>query len=129
MRNIIKSAVSLFILTFSLGLAAQNVTVKGAVMDDSNVPLIGATVKVVGTTTGAVTDSNGNYSITTNPDATLEVTYLGYISQATPIARRAVIDFILKEDTDYLDEVVVVGYGTQTYVRLRDPCSRVRQNR
>ena len=108
MRSIIKSAVSLFILTFSLGLAAQNVTVKGTVMDDSNVPLIGATVKVIGTTTGAVTDSNGNYSITAAPDATLEATYLGYISQVIPIAKRAVIDFILKEDSDYLDEVVVV---------------------
>lgn len=125
MRSIIKSAVSLFILTFSLGLAAQNVTVKGTVMDDSNVPLIGATVKVIGTTTGAVTDSNGNYSITAAPDATLEATYLGYISQVIPIAKRAVIDFILKEDSDYLDEVVVVGYGTQKKVNMTGSVSMV----
>jgi len=89
---------------------AQNVTVKGTVADDDG-PLIGATVKVKGTQTGAVTDLDGKYSISVDPSQTLEISYLGYVTQTEKVGNRRVIDVHLVADNAVLNEVVVVGYG------------------
>ena len=88
-------------------------TVKGTVISGSdNEPLIGASVMVQGTKNGAVTDLDGNFTITAKNGQTLEVSYLGFITQKVKVTG-SVINVTLNEDKQSLDEVVVVGYGVQ----------------
>ena len=91
---------------------AQNVTVKGVVTDSSGEPVIGASLMVVNTTSGAVTDVNGNYSLNVPANATLEVACMGYATQRIPVQGRTVIDVVLGSDAQALDAIVVIGYGT-----------------
>ena len=88
-------------------------TVKGTVISGSdNEPLIGASVMVEGTRNGAVTDLDGNFTISAKNGQTLEVSYLGFITQKVKVTG-SVINVTLNEDKQSLDEVVVVGYGVQ----------------
>lgn len=88
-------------------------TVKGTVISGSdNEPLIGASVMVQGTKTGAVTDLDGNFTIEAKNGQTLEVSYLGFITQKIKVTG-STINVTLNEDKQSLDEVVVVGYGVQ----------------
>ena len=88
-------------------------TVKGTVISGSdNEPLIGASVMVEGTRNGAVTDLDGNFTISAKNGQTLEVSYLGFITQKVKVTG-SVINVTLLEDKQSLDEVVVVGYGVQ----------------
>ena len=88
-------------------------TVKGSVISGSdNEPLIGASVMVQGTKTGAVTDLDGNFTIEAKNGQTLEVSYLGFITQKVKV-NGSVVQVTLQEDKHSLDEVVVVGYGVQ----------------
>ena len=80
---------------------------------DSQGPLIGATIMEKGTTNGAVTDFDGNFSLNVQPGATLVVSYVGYISQEVKVGNASTLYFDLKEDGHNLNEVVVIGYGTQ----------------
>ena len=80
---------------------------------DSQGPLIGATILEKGTTNGAVTDMDGNFSMNVQPGATLVVSYVGYISQEVKVGNSSNFNFDLKEDGHNLNEVVVIGYGTQ----------------
>jgi TonB-linked SusC/RagA family outer membrane protein len=91
---------------------AQNVTVKGVVSEASGEPVIGASVLIVGTTNGAVTDVDGNYSLVAPSDAMLEVACMGYASQRIPVQGRSVINVVLGSDAQALDAIVVIGYGT-----------------
>jgi TonB-linked SusC/RagA family outer membrane protein len=95
---------------FPLWTYAQNVTVKGTVSDEGG-PLIGATVKVKGATSGAVTDMDGNYSIQASPKQTLVFSYLGYETKEIYVGSKKVINVNLSQDQKVLNEVVVVGYG------------------
>ena len=94
--------------------AATNVvqqakTVKGTVVDNMGEPVIGASVKVVGTTNGAVTDLDGNFALTNVPkNATVEISYIGYITQKVSVAGKSDLKVTLLEDNKALDEVVVV---------------------
>ncbi len=98
---------------FSLCIFAQNSTVRGVVTDNSGEPLVGVTVQVQGTTNGTVTDIDGNYTLNNVPaDATLEFSYVGMKSQTLPVSGRNAVNVTLAEDTELLDELVVVGYGT-----------------
>lgn len=92
---------------------AQNVTVKGQVKDDAGEPLMAAAVAEVGTTNGTVTDLDGNYSITVPSNATLQFSFMGYTTQTIAVAGKTTINVTLSEDEELLDEVVVIGYGTQ----------------
>lgn len=92
---------------------AQNVTVKGQVKDDAGEPLMAAAVAEVGTTNGTVTDLDGNYSITVPSNATLQFSFMGYSTQTVAVAGKTTINVTLSEDEELLDEVVVIGYGTQ----------------
>ena len=94
-----------------MGALAQG-TVKGTVNDEAGEPIIGATVKVQGTKVGAITDFNGNFTIEAGPNATLNVSYVGYVPQTVKVAGRSDITVVLKEDAQMLNDVVVVGYGT-----------------
>lgn len=91
----------------------QAKTVTGTVTDASGEPIIGANIRIKGTTTGTITDIDGNFSIEAEPQSVIEVSYIGYLTQETVINNQKSIRFLLKEDTKTLDEVVVIGYGVQ----------------
>ena len=109
------------LMAFALSSAfvfAQTKTVTGTVVDEMGEPVIGANVIVVGTTNGATTDIDGNFSIQDVANgASLRVTYIGYKEQIIPVAGKTQFSIALAEDRDELDEVVVIGYGT---VKKRD---------
>ncbi len=84
----------------------------GKVVDANGDPIIGATIKIVGSNDGTVTDLDGNFSLNLSKSATLEISYVGYISQKVQAAPGKSLDVILREDSKVIDEVVVVGYGS-----------------
>ena len=93
---------------------AQNVTVKGKVTDSRGEPVIGATVMLSSNqTVGTQTDLSGNYSISVPSSASLIFSCVGYATQTVALAGRSVIDIVLAEDTEFLEETVVIGYGVQ----------------
>ena len=96
----------------SLDIQAQRIKVHGNVKDSYGEPVVGANVIVKGTTSGTVTDIDGNYQIEAPKDSTLIFSFVGYISQSIPIKNRAEISVILEEDVITLGEVVAIGYGT-----------------
>lgn len=97
----------------TMSLAAQT-TVKGVVSDNTGEPIIGASVVEKGKSGGAVTDIDGNYTISvSNPNATLVFSYVGMKTKEEPLAGRTQLDVTLEENSEALSEVVVVGYGTQ----------------
>lgn len=103
-----------FLCFYSFGVFAQNITVTGLVTDTQGESLIGVTIQVQGTTQGTVTDFDGKYTLTGVPsDARLEVSYVGMQGQVINVNGRSVIDITLLDDTELLEEVVVVGYGIQ----------------
>lgn len=103
----------LTLLSFSLtALAQQKVT--GKVKDSSGEPVIGASVVVKGNNTmGTITDFDGNFMLDVPTKSVLVISYIGYVTQEVPTAGKKSLEIILKEDTKTLDEVVVIGYGTQ----------------
>ena len=111
-KSLQKPLVFLFLLClFPLGAMAQSI-VKGTVNDEAGEPVIGATVKVQGSNEGAITDFDGNFSVKAASNATLSVSYVGYITQQVSVGGRSNISVTLKEDTNTLNDVVVIGYGT-----------------
>ena len=96
----------------------QTKRITGRVLDANNEPVIGANVVVDGTTIGTVTDVDGNFTLDVPDGATLKISYIGYIEQTIPVGNKSVISVILKEDSQALDEVVVVGFGTQKKLNL-----------
>ena len=94
--------------------SAQNVTVKGKVTDSRGEPVIGATVMLSSNqTVGTQTDLSGNYAISVPSSASLIYSCVGYATQTVAVAGRSVIDIVLAEDTEFLEETVVIGYGVQ----------------
>ncbi|HAR38689.1 MAG: SusC/RagA family protein [Bacteroidetes bacterium GWD2_45_23] len=107
----------LLFLFFSLGLTAQEKNIRGSVKDTYGEPVIGANVMVKGTSIGAATDINGNYTLSAPASATtLQISYIGMKETEVAITG-SVVNIVMEEDVSSLDEVVVVGYGTQ---RRRD---------
>ena len=106
-----KCSVLLLMLLFPLGVLAQSVTVSGQVTDEAGEPIIGASVRIPGTSVGVVTDMDGNYSISVPKGKQLEITYVGYKKEVI-IAKEGKMTVQLKEDSNMLNEVVAIGYGT-----------------
>ena len=97
---------------------AQNGTVSGTVLDNSGVPIIGAAViDIRNRDSGAITDIDGNFSIQANIGTSLEISYLGFKTMTVPVTSFAPLSITMEADSEFLDEVVVIGYGT---VRKRD---------
>ena len=92
---------------------AQNVTLEGAVTDVAGIPLIGVNVIQKGTSNGTVTDIDGNFSIQVPGDAVMVFTYIGFSAQEVAWDGVSAMNVIMHEDVGLLDEIVVVGYGTQ----------------
>jgi TonB-linked SusC/RagA family outer membrane protein len=93
---------------------AQEIAVRGRISEDSGQPLIGATVALRGTSSGSVTDTDGNFSITVpSESAVLIISYIGYVTQEITVGNQRNLEIVLKLNANLLDETVVVGYGTQ----------------
>lgn len=86
--------------------------ITGTIVDASGIPVIGANVMVKGTSTGTITDMDGRFTLDVPKDAILEVSYIGYSTQTVKVGGQKSLSITLREDTQALDEVVVVGYGT-----------------
>jgi TonB-linked SusC/RagA family outer membrane protein len=112
-KSLQKPLVFLFLLClFPLGALAQG-TITGTVNDEAGEPIIGASVKVQGTKSGGITDFNGNFSVQADANATLQISYIGYITATVKANGRNNITVVLKEDAQTLNDVVVIGYGVQ----------------
>ena len=91
---------------------AQTIQLTGTVTDTKGETLIGASVLEKGTTNGCITDIDGNFSLTVAPNATMVISYVGYVAQEVLLKGQKVLKVTLKDDAEMLDEVVVIGYGT-----------------
>ena len=112
-KTLQKQFVLLFLFcSIPFGMSYAQSTIKGTVNDELGEPIIGASVKVQGTNDGTVTDFNGNFSVKAASNATLNISYVGYISQSVKVAGKSEINVVLKEDAQMLNDVVVIGYGT-----------------
>ncbi len=111
-KSIEKPLVLLFLFCLiPLGITAQNL-VKGLVNDESGEPIIGATIRVVGSQEGCITDLDGKFSVNAAPNAKLSITYVGYEPQTVNVGGRQNLIITLKTDDRTLSDVVVIGYGT-----------------
>ncbi len=108
-----KYVLTLLALVFSIPLVAQQVNLSGQVLDERKEPLTGASIIVQGTTHGVTTDSEGNFTITALSSQKLEVSFIGYKTQVIPIGNKRQFKITLEPDLLEMEEVVVVGYGTQ----------------
>lgn len=100
--------------------------ITGTVLDATGMPVIGANVLVKGTTNGTITDIDGKFSLEVSKDAILVVSYIGFASQEIKVGNQTNLSIAMKEDTEALDEVVVVGYGTQKKVNLTGAVSEIK---
>lgn len=103
----------ILIVTKNLIYAQDTTNISGRISSSTGEPMIGASITVKGTTNGTITDIDGNFRIEASPPSTLIISYVGYVAQEVQIAGRKSVNIILKEDTGLLEEIVVVGYGTQ----------------
>lgn len=104
----------LILLLGAPGLAAQNRAISGTVRDAEGQPVIGAAVVVAGQQSlGVMTDTDGKYAFSVPAGATIEVSCIGYVSQTANVGSKSTYDFILAEDSQLLEETVVIGYGVQ----------------
>ena len=108
-RKPLRMLVLLLGLFLSVGAFAQQITVKGYVQDAENEPIIGATVRVVGTQTAVITDIDGNFTLKANQGASIQVSYIGYETATVAAAPEVVVT--LQDEANTLNEVVVIGYG------------------
>ena len=112
LKSLQKPLVFLFLLClFPLGAVAQS-QVKGTVNDEAGEPIIGATVKVLGSKEAAITDFDGHFSVNAGSNATISVSYVGYVTQEVKVGGKSNITVTLVEDNTTLNDVVVIGYGT-----------------
>ena len=107
--------VCIVIMCLLIGLnatAQDSKSISGTVVDNTGEPLIGASVSVKGTTNGTATDIDGNFQLMVSENAVLVVSFLGYATQEVPVAGKSTFQIVVKDDTQLLSEVVVIGYGT-----------------
>ncbi|WP_304474073.1 carboxypeptidase-like regulatory domain-containing protein, partial [uncultured Duncaniella sp.] len=103
----------LLVLCVGFNADAQELTVTGTVTDSTEEPMIGATVQIDGTKNVVVTDLDGNFTLkNVAPNATLVVSYIGYKTEKIAVNGQSTINVVLTEDSEALDEVVVIGYGS-----------------
>lgn len=123
--NLSSGIMYILFCTISLSAFAQNIQVTGKVTDNTGEAIIGANVTQKGTTIGTATDIDGLFSLNVPGNATLVVSFLGYIPQEINVNNRANINITMLEDVQALEEVVVTGYGTQRKATLTGSISSV----
>ncbi|MDR2815376.1 MAG: TonB-dependent receptor [Proteiniphilum sp.] len=131
-KNLISKKMLFFLFVFitSVTLQAQQRIVRGVVTDNMSEPLIGVSVIVKeASSTGVITDIDGAFSITVPENSTLIFSYVGFASQEVPVGNRTELNVILLEDQQMLEEVVVVGYGTQKKINLTGAVATVGKDR
>nr|HPH17662.1 carboxypeptidase-like regulatory domain-containing protein [Haliscomenobacter sp.] len=104
---------------------SQTRQISGKVIDANGESLIGASIAVKGTTTGTVADADGAYTLAVSNDATLVISYTGYVTKEEVVGTRTVVDITLEENINELAETVVVGYGTQRKSQLTGAISSI----
>lgn len=104
----------------------QSKRVKGTIVDATGMPVIGANVMVKGTTNGIITDMDGNFSLEADNNAILVVSYIGFANQEIKVGNQTNLAITMKEDAEALDELVVVGYGTQKKVNLTGAVTEIK---
>lgn len=127
-KNSMKKFFTILIVTFftfSIELFAQQVDVTGKVVDQKGEPIIGATAMVIGTTTGAISEANGSFSFKANVGQEFSVSFLGFTTQTFKVESGKHYIVTLAEDAITIDQVVVVGYGTQKKANLTGAVSQV----
>ena len=115
----------LFVIFGCQLMSAQQISIKGTVTDQSGEPLIGVSVTVPGTKIGAATDIDGNFGLTADANAKLKFSYIGYLTMEEAVDGRSVINVVMKENSEVLSEVVVIGYGTMDKKELTSAISHV----
>lgn len=132
MRENIKNALSkamvlIAFLSFSFAMVAQVKNVTGTVVDPGGEAIIGASILVKGSTQGTISDFDGNFTLSNvDENALLQISYIGYQTEEISVKGKTAVKITLKEDTETLDEVVVVGYGTQKKVTLTGAVSAIK---
>jgi TonB-dependent starch-binding outer membrane protein SusC len=128
MKNLVTFLFLFLFLICSFSLKAQTINISGKVTDENNDPFPGVTVMVKGSSTGASTDTNGIYSLTTENDSNLVLTFsfFGFEEKSVIVANRTSIDIMLEPISSALDELVVVGYGSTKYKELTGATARVK---
>ncbi len=116
---------SMLMLLMPLSLLAQEIKVQGVVKDPTGETVIGATVMQKGTNNGAVTDVDGNFTLTVPSNATLTITYIGYATQEIAVNGKTEFSIVMEDDSQALNEVVVVGYGTMDKKELTSAIAHV----
>lgn len=111
-HNTVRTIMLTWALLMSLSLCAQNYKASGTVTDDNNEPLVGATVKVEGAPTGVITDLDGKFSVNCNSNSTLDISYIGFVSQKVKAGQN--LKIVLTTDARTIDETIVVGIGYGT---------------
>ncbi|GAB2791942.1 TonB-dependent receptor [Rhabdobacter roseus] len=114
------------LLATAEGLRAQDLTITGKVTDETGETVPGVSVTVKGTQRGSITNVDGSYTLSAAPTATLVFSFVGYLKQEVPVNNRARIDITLASDTKALEEVVVVGYGTQRKIETTGSIASVK---
>ncbi|TCO10692.1 SusC/RagA family TonB-linked outer membrane protein [Natronoflexus pectinivorans] len=117
------------LLLLTVNLNAQQGQIQGRVVDEAGFPIAGVNVIIQGTTTGVITDSEGNYRINAAPDAILSFSFIGYSSETIPVDGRTQIDLTLTPDVLQLSDIVVVGYGTQRRESLTGSVASISSDR
>ena len=116
---------SMLVLLMPLSLLAQEIKVQGVVKDPTGETVIGATVMQKGTNNGAVTDVDGNFTLTVPSNATLTISYIGYATQEIAVNGKTEFSIVMEDDSQALNEVVVVGYGTMDKKELTSAIAHV----
>ena len=116
---------SMLMLLMPLSLLAQEIKVQGVVKDPTGETIIGATVMQKGTNNGAVTDVDGNFTLTVPSNATLTISYIGYATQEIAVNGKTEFSIVMEDDSQALNEVVVVGYGTMDKKELTSAIAHV----
>lgn len=104
---------------------SNNKIIKGQVTDSNGEAIIGAAISVKGSTGGTISDFDGNFTLNAPENATLKISYIGYINQEIDVKGKNTLSLILTEDTNKLDEVIVVGYGTQKKTNLTGAVTQI----
>ena len=120
-----KIVMTVIALVASVGLYAQQLTVKGKIVDETDTPLIGATVSIAGKTTGTSADAEGEFSIKMTKGETLQISYVGYVTQNLRITNQNSLVIRMEPKSSSLDEVVVIGYGSMKRSDLTGSVSSV----